>query len=164
MNKKYKIIALSLGLIGLIGAGLVTTEANVYAETVAPTKYRPLMQKLIGHFNLDKTVVDKIIQDYRTNKQEENRKLLEDKLTKQVKEGKITEAQKNEILAKTAEWIKSRQTIRTLPIEQRKSEVLELRQEIKSWKQTNNLTGVNLGMGRIMGMHKNHGNFNRDNK
>ncbi len=107
MHKKSLLVLGAVALTAAASYGVFTMK-NVYAET--NTKYPPLVQKLIEHFNLSTSEVDKIMaQDQadreakRAEMQAKRHQEIEDKLTQAVKDGKITEDQKTKILAKLDE-------------------------------------------------------------
>lgn len=66
--------------------------------------FPPIIEKLIERFNLNKDEVKKTIEDYKTERQNQRRKQIEERLNKAVKDGVITEAQKEALLKKMEEW------------------------------------------------------------
>ena len=92
----------------ILTAGLLSS-GNVYAaeDVVKANPFAALVEKISTTFNLDtskvQAVVDQFHQEQKTQRQAEMKARQEEYLNTLVSEGKITEAQKQAIIKKTAE-------------------------------------------------------------
>src|SRR3989338_6615511 len=109
MSKKLFVIFLGISVIGL---SLYFAKPS-HAQNPVTT----LLDRIAEKFNLKKEDVQKVADDFRLEKQktmqEQRRKNLDEKLTQAVKDGKITESQKQEILKKMEELQKNNEADRT---------------------------------------------------
>jgi 3-hydroxyacyl-CoA dehydrogenase len=78
--------------IGVIGASSATVVA---ASTSQPT----LAQDIANKFHLDQSQVQSVIDQHRATNQQNRETKYEDRLTQAVKDGKLTDAQKQAVLA-----------------------------------------------------------------
>jgi hypothetical protein len=107
MNKK---IALAMLLVAVLGTGMFAST-NVFAETAVDNNpMSALVQKIADKFGLKASDVQAIFtQDQVDRKTEMEKKFLE-QLAQDVKDGKITDAQKQLIIAKRKEVEANHQT------------------------------------------------------
>lgn len=143
----------------LVGAGLFGIT-NSYADTT-PDQYPSIVQKLVSKFNLNESEVKAVFDEDRTERKTQMEKNFEEQLTQLVKDGKITEAQKQLILAKHKELSSQRQSemeaMKNLTPDERKAKMKTQRTELEKWAKDNGIDARYLmrfghrGMGRHMG-------------
>lgn len=135
-KKTMVIISVVLGVLlvaGILGAGAVFAAGK-------SNSYPPIVQKLADKLNVKAGDVDNAFDEIQQERCQELQKRIEEKLTQAVKDGKITEAQKAEILK------------RFKAIQEKQEELRELTQGLKGWADDNNIDlrdicGVGLGRG-----------------
>jgi hypothetical protein len=158
---------LLLFAVGVIGGGLFGAH-NVSAQTTTPKQngLSGLVEMIAQKFNLDKSQVQGVVDQYQQQHKTEMEQVMQDrlntKLDTMVKNGKITAAQKQAILNKLAELKKNYnpETFKNMTPEQRKAAKEKEISDLKAWAQSQ---GIDLkllpmfgmkGMGRGMGMHR----------
>ena len=181
MNKATLI---SLSTIGIMAVGLSTakpTQAfwpfDLFKKdetgTTQPTPFQTLIERLAQKFNLNSADVQTVFDEVRTEKQTARREQMqstwEEKLAQAVTDGKITEEQKQLILAKHTEVQAKLLDWQNLTFEERKTKLEELRNELKTWAEENNIPEpfqlmAGLGYGRGNGMGPNFDNDNDDDR
>jgi hypothetical protein len=132
------------------GISKTTTETS---PSITPT----LIDKLIEKFGLNKNEVQTVINTFRTEKQADMQARFEARLTTAVKNGELTEAQKQLILTKHAELIKNQEA----DFQNRQTKRTELEAwatqngiDLKYFNQGKNGRGMGEGMGMRRGMGK----------
>lgn len=135
MKKAIIILALALGLLGVVGYG----TAKAYAGD--PDKYPPIVQKLVERFGLNEDEVKAVFDEERTERQQQMQARFEERLNQAVSEGKITEEQKQAILAKKEEMQANFGQFKDLSPEERREKMEAHREEMKTWAEEN---GINL--------------------
>lgn len=119
----------------------MSTTVNAQEATMYINK-ETLIDRITKVFKLNETEVNKVATDFRTEKQAERTKLLEEKLTQLVKDGKITNDQKTKILAKHKEMQENRPTfeeMQNMTKEERRAEKQARRAELEEWAQANGI-------------------------
>lgn len=114
--------------------------------------YSPMAEKIANRFGLNKDEVEAVFEEERTQRQEEMRTRQEERLTKAVSDGKITEEQKQAIVTKRAELQENRQQMTNLSDEERVQRMEEHRQEMETWAEEN---GIDMSL--FMGLGKGPG-------
>lgn len=144
--KRSHVYVLS-ALAGLLGFGMLSGQF-AYAQENSP--YSPVVQKLIEHFHLNTSEVNTVINEVRTENMAERKAAITEKLNKAVSDNKITEDQKNAILAKLDEWQNEKLTWTTMTRDEREERREEHRNEMAQWAKDNNidLHGI---IGRFLG-------------
>lgn len=99
MNKKTLAIVLALGVITSIG---YFGGSYVLAENNSPM-HASLVSKIAQRFNLKESEVEAVFESVRDERQEEMKQQRGEKLSQAVKDGVITEDQKNALLSKMEE-------------------------------------------------------------
>ena len=134
-----------------------TLSSPAYAQSTNSQEIKEtIIQRLIKVFKLNETEVNKVVNQYQTEKQAEKTKLMEEKLSQLVEDGKITNEQKTKILAKHKEIQANRpdpQEMRSMTREERQAENQTRRAELEEWAQAN---GIDLQYMFIFGREK-HG-------
>lgn len=143
MNKN-RLVILSAVVLTVIGGTIAFRSTTVFAETA--DQYPPLIQKLVDKFNLDKTEVNKILEEERTERENQRQEMetkrqseIEAKLAQAVTDGKITEDQKASIIAKLAEMRASKprrekSDFSALTDDERKTKMEEMKKEMEQRK------------------------------
>jgi len=161
MNKKAKMVIVTAFAAGALVMGATSTQAGWFGAD----NQTGLIDKLVSVFKLNKTDVEKVFTDYRAENQKtrqaEMLMKITEKLSALVKDGKITEAQKNLILNKH----KQLQTQRQADVEkwqsmtpaERMTEMAKRQTELEAWAKQNNIDisyvlGFGNGYGRGRGM------------
>ena len=149
MNKKIIIPSIIVASAVIIGAGAYgLNSALADSDSDSP----PIIQKLVEKFNLNENEVKAVFEEERNQHQERAREMFEERLNQAVKDGKITEEQKNKIMAKHEEMRTERQ--------QERNERQEQRQEMEQWAEDNGINLEDVGMfggGLGRGGHKGGG-------
>lgn len=132
--KKFLIYTLSLSaIVGCLALGAVT----VFAQN--NDTYKPIVQRIAEKFNLNPEEVNQVFEQERKEKHQNMQLHCEERLNQAVADGKMTEEQKNEILAKHAEMEQKRAEFENLTSEQRQEKMQEMRQEMEE-------NGIDFGM------------------
>ena len=153
----------------VIGAGIVgVTPVN--AQTVTPTPnvsqhnfFIEMVDFISQKFGLDKAKVQSAMTEFHDKKKSEIQQNMQqreqDRLTKLVTEGKITEAQKQAILTKLSSLKNkiNKDTLKNMTPDQRKQYMQTQRDELKSWAQSQGIDPSILqpGLGRRGGWMRN---------
>lgn len=85
-----------IGLATATGVGIASAATNQNGSD-------SLVDKLATRFNLNKDEVNQVFEEERAERHAEMQQKMEERLTKAVAEGKLTEEQKQKVLAKQAE-------------------------------------------------------------
>ncbi len=101
MNKKVLAAVLALGIIASVG---YFGGSYVLADNENPM-HQTLISRIAQKFNLRESDVEAVFEAVRDEKHEEMKSQRAERLTQAVKDGVITEAQKNALIAKMDEHI-----------------------------------------------------------
>lgn len=134
---------------------------SIYARGWGGADNDTLIQRLVQKFGLKTEDVRSVFDTVRDERQAQMQQKLIDKLDALVKEGKLTEAQKQLIVAKHTELQtqreKDKDTLKDLTPEERRAKMQAQRTDLENWAKKNNIDiqyvlGFNrekgLGMGR----------------
>jgi hypothetical protein len=155
MKTKILLPAIAIVITGVAAFGSI----GVFAQTTQTDPHTSIIQRLVSKFGLKEDEVKAVFDAERTERQKEMQTRMTERLTQAVTDGKITEQQKQLIIAKQAELQKERETNRgtmqNLTNEQRKAKMEEHRTEIEAWAKENNIDTQYLfgGMKGGRGMH-----------
>ena len=154
----------SMKLIGIttVTAVLLAWGAtSIYARGWGGADNDTLIQRLVQKFGLKTEDVRSVFDTVRDERQAQMQQKLTDKLDALVKEGKLTEAQKQLIVAKHTELQtqreKDKDTLKDLTPEERRAKMQAQRTDLETWAKQNNIDiqyvlgfgrGKGLGMGR----------------
>ena len=122
-----------------------SSNQNATTTTTPPS----LMDKIIEKFGLNKEEVQTVVNTYRTERQQEMQAKFEANLTTAVKNGELTEAQKQLILTKHAELMKANEA----DFQNRQAR----RTELQTWATQNGIDLKYFGQGRHAGYGKGSG-------
>ena len=132
MNKKHLIIALALVLLGGIGITAVKADAQGVQGN-----HETIIQKLVERFGLNQQEVESVFDEVREERHAQMQAKYEEKLDALVQEGKITEEQKEAIIAKHEEMRAEKQENfgfwKDLEPEERRAKMEEHRAEMQAW-------------------------------
>lgn len=130
---KKKALIASIATAGVAASVLVggVTFAQTATQTTNPSAN--LAQAIASKFNLNKDDVAKVIE-------EQHQSHMNDRLTQAVKDGKLTEDQKNKIVAKHAEMKPKFEAARAETDDaKRKAAMDALHKEMQQWAKENNI-------------------------
>ncbi len=164
MQKRKMIIpALVLGVATVVG---VSSFSNVSANE--ESQYSPIVQRIAEKFSLNQDDVEQVFEDGREEHRAEMKKNREERLSELVSEGKLTEDQKNALIAKQEEnRVKSeerRNEFQNLSREERQAKMKESRETNKAEmekfaeEQGIDLKELHSEMGEGFGERKGRGN------
>ena len=158
-----KILLPALAVSAIIGASYF--GINQVQAQASDNPFSGLVQKISQKFNLDQTQVQTVFDDYRNeqkqNRQQNMQQREQDRLTQLVKDGKITEDQKNAIIAELASLREKYkpENFKDMTADQRKQQFQNQQDEIKAWAQGQNIDLSLLKPGFGMGGRKGMGMF-----
>lgn len=157
MNKKILIPALIISLAGFSVYGVNQASAT---DT---TGFTSIVQRLSQKFNLNQDEIRTVFEEERAERQTQMVSQFEDRLSQDVSNGKITEAQKQAIIAKHNE-IREQYTKpdnwQELSRDQRQSLMQEKRTQLENWAKENGIDtsyffgGFGNGLKRGFGRHQ----------
>lgn len=133
MRKKIALIAASAGAVGILalaGMGAVSAEGQNGSS---------LVDKIAQHFNLNKEDVQKVFDEAKDERQAEHEQKLKDKLDQAVKDGKMTQAQADQIVAKLKELKDFRTSLKDKTPQERHEALKDKRDELRQWAKDNNI-------------------------
>jgi hypothetical protein len=110
-----------IGLAGITGLGVASAATN------NDNKPNGIIDKIATKFNLNKDEVAQVFEEDRAERETERQLQAEERLTQAVADGKLTEEQKQKILAKQAELKAEMESMR----EEFKNKTDEERRELK---------------------------------
>lgn len=126
----------AVAVIGLAVGGAVAVNAQIFDG-----EYPPIVERIAERFGLDEGEVQIFFDEVRTERHEEKKARVEERLDQAVADGVITEAQKDALVAKKAELREEKESLRGLEPEERREAMQELRIEFKEWAED---SGINL--------------------
>jgi hypothetical protein len=132
--KKIIILAIALSILSLIGLAKVS---SISAED--SQNYPPIIQKLVARFNLDAGEVQKVFDEEREKRQQENQLRFEERLNQVVTNGELTQEQKEAILAKKAEMQAQHEEMKNLSWEEKRKAMEQEREEMETWAKENGI-------------------------
>lgn len=153
MRNKFLMTGLIVGTI--LGTGLFVAQ-QISAKDSTQNPMSSLVQKIATKFNLQTSDVQAIFDQDRTEREAQMQTEYEATLTKAVTDGKITEAQKQLIIAKNKELETARQTnmdqMKNMTEDQRKTAMDAERTSLEDWLKQNGIDRQYMQSGRG-GMH-----------
>jgi hypothetical protein len=145
----------SIGLAGMTGLGVASAASGSSSGDT-------IIDKIASKFNLNKDDVRAVFDEERSEREAEHQQKVEERLSKAVKEGKLTESQKVKIIAKLAELKAEREADRDAmkgkTTEECRAIMQQKREELRQWAKGNgiSLTYLHFGFGGPHG-HGGHG-------
>lgn len=133
-----KILIIAVAALVVLGLGTMIVAAA--EDSSSTTSYPPIVQRLADTFNLNPDDVAKVFEEERQARIEERNAQFESWLDTLVQEGKLTEEQKDAIVAKREEIQSRMEEIRNIDDpEERRDAMLDLRIDILTWAQENDI-------------------------
>jgi outer membrane murein-binding lipoprotein Lpp len=149
MKKKQLIAAAVIagaGALGVIGLASAASDA----------KPASLASEIAQKFNLKPSDVQVVIDQHRGEVQTAHEQAYEQRLAQAVTDGKLTAAQKDQILAKHKELLSFMESLKGKTPQERRAAMKQERADIQSWEKANNIPAGYLG-GFGPGMHHRFG-------
>lgn len=139
-----KHLAAAVLVTGIASAGLVgASVANAATTTNGANPMSSLVDAIAGKFNLNKTDVQAVFDEQHSKMEATREAEVKAEIAQLVKDGKLTQAQADAILAKRAELDKERDTNRTadqnLTDAERQAKRDERRKALDKWAADNNI-------------------------
>ena len=157
---QYKWMVAILGLAMIAGTvGVVSAEAQDGGAR------QPLVSKIAQRFNLKEEDVQAVFDEVTTERQNAMETKVADRLSQAVSGGKLTEAQKQLIVAKRQELQQARQTQREqfakMTPEERQTAMKNQQADLKAWATANGIDFHYLMPARLRlgGTHRGHPGF-----
>jgi len=124
----------SLAILGFVAYGTV----RAYADDKSGG-YPSIIQKLVERFGLNEEEVKTVFDEARGERQQQMQDRFEERLNQAVSDGKITEEQKQAILAKKAEMQVNRGEFKDFSPEERQEKMQAHREEMQTWAEANGI-------------------------
>ena len=142
--KTIRTLAITSAVIaGVVGAGATAIHAASNDTTTRPNPMANLVTAIAQKFNLNQADVQKIFDEQQTQMREkmETRQVEQQKerLTQAVKNGKLTQAQADLILAKQAELKTFHESLKGKTPEEARATMEAKKTELQQWAKTNNI-------------------------
>jgi len=134
MQIKSGIALVVLGLAIVGGTAIGSTQ--VLAQN---GNYPSFVQQLAQKLGIDQSKVQQAVDEIKQEHKSELQNKFNDVLDQAVKDGKITEAQKQLILQKRQELQNTKQNFKNMTPEQRKEAMQKQRQDLENWAKQNNI-------------------------
>lgn len=154
MNKKLLLV---LGAITIIGVVVLGSSQAFAQESTTQNPVSSLVQKIADKFGLNKDDVQAVFSEHKNGVNANHSVRQEDRLSKLVSEGKITEAQKTLIINKQKELTEKRaankDSLKDLSKEEIRSKMEAERAELEKWATDNGIDIKYLMMGPGRGFH-----------
>ena len=141
-NKKLLTVA---GLLATVGVAGVLGLSSVSAEETTDSKSDPmssLVDKIASKFNLKEEEVQAVFDEHKDEMQAKHKSKIEERLNTAVSEGKLTQDQKNKILAKLEELKNDRpdkSELENKSPEEIKALMEQKRSELEAWAEQNDI-------------------------
>lgn len=157
--KKHLAIAATAATIGLAGLGAGVAHAATTDNTTKNDPMSSLVDKIATKFNLNKTEVQQVFDQQKTEMQAQRETQVKADVAKLVTDGKITQAQADLINAKRAELEKQRDadkaSFESMSDADRKTAMDKKKAELEAWAKQNNIDSQYLRY--VMGGGRGHG-------
>lgn len=154
MNKKWLVFVSALALAGAVTWG--TTNIHAQAPS-ADSEFNSLAAKIAEKFGLKTADVQQVFDDVRKDHQKQKETKFAARLDQDVKDGKLTTAQKELIVTKRAQLQKEREankdSFKNMTVEERRATMEKHRTEIDAWAKANGIDPKYLYGGPMMGRH-----------
>lgn len=157
--KKYVLFS----AVGILTASAIIASTTAAFAQSSDTQNQTLAQRIAARFKLNENEVQTVIDEEHAARHAKMQELINQRLTQAVADGRLTEEQKQLIIAKQAELQKKmaekRASLQTLTSEERKSALESARAELEAWAKEHDIdmTYVAGGKRGMMGMGKGWG-------
>ena len=143
---------ITTGLLAASVAGIVGTSMVSAATSGRSEKHAAMEKKLAEKFGLNQDEVKKFFEEQHLANQAEREAEIKTRLDQAVKDGKITQAQEDALIAKQKEMHDFMATLKDKTEDERHAAMKTKMQEMKTWATDNNIP-TELMHGRGMGGH-----------
>lgn len=133
----------TVGVTTLAGVGLVNAQSS-------QTSGSGLVDKIAQKFNLNKDDVQKVFDEDRASHEAEMQQKMDERLTKAVKDGKLTQAQADAIKSKLSEMKSFMDSLKDKTEDERHEAMKTKMDELKQWATDNNIPKGYMPMGHGM--------------
>lgn len=134
---------MTAAIVTVLSAGLLTGATAFAQDATSENPTSSLVQKISEKFGLKQSDVQAIFDQEKQVHMEKMQQKNEDRLSKLVKDGKITDAQKQLILAKNKELLANRQahmeTMKSMTADERKAAMQDERKSLTDWAAQNDI-------------------------
>lgn len=150
---RSNVIIPTMLIIALMATGALGVQA-VFAQE--DPMYHTLVTKIADEFGLDEDQVEQVIHELREERQAEMHARWIELLDQAVRNGKVTDEQRQALIDKHGEVFQEMESVRLLPFKERREETLRIREEFRQWADENgiDLPAVGLGFHHEPGMHR----------
>lgn len=152
LSHRLALGATSFGLLAAVTVPVFAATSN--NRTQRADHRQALIQALVQRFNLNQADVNQFFEEQGQKQFADMLVRIEERLTAEVKAGRLTEAQKVAIVAKAKEMQPKLEALKTLTPEERKQKMEAIRTELEVWVTQNNIPKQYL---QILNGH--HGGF-----
>lgn len=139
MNKKILLAVLSLAVLG----GALYGVNQVSAQETSTNPHDSLIQRLVARFGLNENEINQVFEEEHEARHAEMAKRMEERLSQAVTDGKLTEEQKQKILAKHEEMKNSREaemeSFKNMTEEERRTAMEKKHTELTTWAKVNDI-------------------------
>jgi hypothetical protein len=137
MNNQTK--AMFAGAAGVVAIGASIMAQHTFAAS--GTKPSSLVAEIATKFNLKQADVQAVVDTHTQEVQTYHQAQTKDALDQAVKDGKLTQAQEDLIIAKQAEVKQQSQTIRdsSATATDKRTQMQKIREDLKTWATTNKI-------------------------
>ncbi len=166
MSILSKKMIIPMAAVAIIGAGVYgVSQVSAATDTSSTSPQASLIQKLADTFHVDKSKVQAVFDQNRTEQEAKHEAEYETRLTQAVTDGKITSAQKDAILAENKTLKAEMDAAKDGTPAERKAAMQKVRTDAKAWASQNNIDekwlmagmgghprgGMGMGHGGMMG-------------
>lgn len=129
------------GIVGTVGLAGIASAATVAAatDTTNTDPMSSLVEKITSKFNLNKTEVQAVFDEQRTTHEAERTEAMKERLATAVKDGKLTQAQADNITAKQAEMKTFMESMKGKTEAERRTAMESNRDSMKQWADDNDM-------------------------
>lgn len=158
-NHKKSLVIVSIVLGALLFAGTYGINQVVAGEEEKIS----IIQEIAKRFNLKEEEVRTVFEEHRKKNELDRLKMVEEKLSRAVANGALTEEQKKIILDKSKELGEKRSALSNLSKEERQNEIRRQKESLKQWAEENNIELRKLApyLGKELRKNNRSGNFGR---
>ncbi len=139
MNQAKRFVIAAIGAIGLTGAGVTLTQAAANPAVPGETRMASLVQALAKKFNLNASDIQAVFDENRQTVAAAHLQKAKDQLTQAVKDGKLTQTQADQIIAKQQELKTLMDSLQGKTREEAEAARKTAMEGLKTWATTNNI-------------------------
>jgi hypothetical protein len=155
MKAKKPLIMAGVGaVVGLAAfAGVASAQTPTTTSTGTDGNQQSLVDKIAAKFNLNKSDVQAVVDQDKSEHQAAMQAKMDERLTQAVTDGKITEAQKTAIQGKQQELKTYLDSIKDKPATEQKTLMKTKMDELQQWAKDNGLSDYFMKGKMMMGGH-----------